>query len=68
MMKFTVLRDHLGDRAYRAGEVREAEAHDVAHLVGMVLRPLENKADVVPENKARAQAAAKPRAKAQRVN
>lgn len=66
MMKFTVLRDHLGDRAYRAGEVREAEAHEVAHLVGVVLQPLQNKAEVVPENKA--QAPAKPRAKAQRVN
>jgi len=32
-MKFDVIRQHLGDRLYWAGEEREAEEHDVRHLV-----------------------------------
>lgn len=66
MQKFTVLRDHLGDRAYRAGDVREAPAHEVAHLVGVVLVPMETKAQAAPENKA--SEPVKARGKAQRVN
>lgn len=66
MQKFTVLRDHLGDRAYRAGDIREAPAHEVSHLVGAVLQPMENKAEAAPENKATP--AAMPRTKPVRGN
>jgi hypothetical protein len=30
---FLVMREHIGDKAYSKGDVREASAHDVAHLV-----------------------------------
>lgn len=33
MPKYKVLRRHQGDRFYEEGEVREARAGDVAHLV-----------------------------------
>lgn len=33
MARFKVLRGHIGDRAYAEGDVREATAIDVAHLV-----------------------------------
>lgn len=32
-MKFEVLREHIGEVAYKPGDVREAAAADVAHLV-----------------------------------
>jgi len=32
-MKFNVIRQHLGDRLYWAGDEREAEEKDVLHLV-----------------------------------
>ena len=53
MQKFTVLRQHLGDRMYLEGEEREAAPADVAHLVraGVLAAP-ENKADATPETKA----------------
>ena len=41
MAKFKVLREHLGDKAYKSGDTREAIASDVAHLVRSgVLEPL----------------------------
>jgi len=33
MLKYTVLRQHLGDRMYLQGDVREAVEAEVAHLV-----------------------------------
>ncbi|MBL3552705.1 hypothetical protein [Rhodovulum sulfidophilum] len=33
MPKFKVLRQHLGERMYREGEMRDAAASEVAHLV-----------------------------------
>lgn len=32
-MKYLVEREHLGDRAYAKGDVREASPSEVAHLV-----------------------------------
>lgn len=32
-MKYIVKREHYGDRAYRAGDEREADPSSVAHLV-----------------------------------
>ena len=34
-MKYTVLREHLGDRDYRPGDEREADPSSVAHLVAL---------------------------------
>lgn len=34
-MKYTVLREHLGDRDYRRGDEREADPSSVAHLVAL---------------------------------
>ncbi|MBL3561067.1 hypothetical protein [Rhodovulum sulfidophilum] len=54
MQKFKVLRQHLGDRMYLQGDVREAVEADVAHLVAAgVLGAPENKAEAPPEAKAR---------------
>lgn len=53
MQKYTVLRQHLGDRDYLPGDTREANPTDVAHLIGTTLEPVENKAVTPPENKAR---------------
>lgn len=55
-MKFTVLREHLGDREYRPGDEREADPSSVAHLVALgVLAPIDVAADPVeapaPETK-----------------
>lgn len=59
MEKFTVNRQHLGDRMYQAGETREAKASDVAHLVenGVLTAAkaepaLKNKAEKPAKNKA----------------
>lgn len=57
MEKFTVVREHFGDRAYARGDVREALASDVAHLVPHVLKPRDSavgkqKAEKAPLNKA----------------
>jgi hypothetical protein len=55
MIKFKVLRRHLGDKAYEEGDEREANAGDVAHLVAAgVLEAPENKAAAPVENKGRA--------------
>lgn len=55
-MKFTVLREHLGDREYRPGDEREADPSSVAHLVALgVLALIDVAADPVeataPETK-----------------
>lgn len=63
MAKFNVIRDHLGDRHYHEGEIREGELAEFKHLIPHVLRPLEgsnekaespllNKAEFAPANKA----------------
>ncbi|RVL53949.1 hypothetical protein [Sinorhizobium meliloti] len=52
-MKFKVLRQHLGDKMYMPGDVREADQHEVAHLVDRgVLAPEGTKADAPKANKA----------------
>lgn len=54
-MKYDVQREHLdGKRLYRAGEVREADASTVTHLVRAgVLAPAQGKkAEEKPQNKA----------------
>ena len=47
MAEFFVLRQHYGDKMYMPGDVREASASDVAHLVknGVL------KSAVAPKNK-----------------
>ncbi|WP_404861858.1 hypothetical protein [Georhizobium sp. MAB10] len=57
-MKFEVLRQHYGDKQYQAGDEREADERDVAHLVksGVLKRKAEpktqNKAEkAAPKNK-----------------
>lgn len=59
LQNFRVLREHDGDRFYKQGEIREAKAGEVAHLVGKVLEPLADepeseaaKAEPAPQNKA----------------
>jgi len=52
MAKFTVNRQHYGDRLYHAGETREAKEADVAHLVPDTLEPVSKKAEPKPRNKA----------------
>lgn len=61
-MSYDVLREHLGDRFYRKGDLREAEKSSVTHLVRAgVLAPAKgkkaaekpaNKAAQKPQNKA----------------
>lgn len=42
-MKYTVLREHLGDRDYQPGDEREADPSSIAHLVALgVLAPVES--------------------------
>ncbi|QCP88103.1 hypothetical protein EYE35_21015 [Cereibacter sphaeroides] len=51
MQKYTVLRQHIGDRPYEVGDEREAAPADVAHLVPHVLEPAsaeDGKADAKP--------------------
>lgn len=48
-MKFTVIRQHLGDKMYMPGDVREAAESDVAHLVRNKVLV---KARPAPKNKA----------------
>lgn len=53
-MKYIVKRQHLGDRLYAAGEIRDADPNDVGHLVAAgVLSEPDEKADVARANKAR---------------
>jgi hypothetical protein len=35
MQVFKVLRDHMGDRDYRRGEIRSADENDVRHLLAL---------------------------------
>lgn len=53
-MKYDVQREHYGDRFYRQGEVREADASSVTHLVraGILTKAAGKKAEKTPENKA----------------
>lgn len=57
--KYTVLRQHTGDKDYLPGDVREADPSIVAHLVDRgvlalkVEKPVENKAVIPPSNKAK---------------
>jgi hypothetical protein len=52
MQKFKVKRPHTGDREYSVGDVREANAADVRHLVPNVLEPMDGeKAEAAPSNK-----------------
>lgn len=47
-MQFEVLREHIGDRFYKTGDIREVDEMSVNHLVrNGVLRPIRN-----PENPA----------------
>lgn len=58
-MKYDVLRQHFGDKAYAAGDIREADANEVAHLVragvlAVKAEPrVENKAEPALRNKAK---------------
>lgn len=58
MSKFTVLRQHFGDKQYWPGDEREAASGDVAHLVksGVLKAKAEpkvaNKAEPKVKNKA----------------
>ena len=58
-MLFIVKRQHFGDRLYLAGEEREADPRDVAHLVekGVLAEKAapapKNKAAATPKNKAK---------------
>lgn len=49
-MKYDVLRQHLGDKAYAKGDVRDAREADVAHLVRLGV--LAEKAEPTVKNKA----------------
>lgn len=54
-MKFKVLRQHYGDKQYFAGDEREANEADVAHLVEVgVLEKAGSKSEDAPLNKAEA--------------
>lgn len=53
-MKYDVLREHFGDRFYRRGEQREAQASSVTHLVraGVLAEAEDRKAAEKPSGKA----------------
>lgn len=51
MTTYKVLRQHIGDKEYQAGETREAEQSSVAHLVAAGVLA-ENKAAPAAKNKA----------------
>ena len=61
MTRYRVARQHFGDRLYSAGDMREAKASDVKHLVdnGVLVEEIlapasahEEKATGAPQNKA----------------
>ena len=53
MEKFKVIRQHLGDKMYMPGDLREAKEGDVKHLIAAgVLAAPESKAEKAPANKA----------------
>lgn len=67
-MKYHVHREHYGDRFYRKGDKREAEASDVAHLVrASILSPADD-AQAKPGAKSKEKTAAKPDNKAAPVS
>ncbi len=39
--EFKVIRDHVGDKPYKVGQVRTVEEYDVTHLIGKSLEPLQ---------------------------
>lgn len=52
MMKYTVMRQHFGDKLYMPGDEREAREADVSHLVSQgVLSAPETKKAAPLENK-----------------
>ncbi|HWJ88518.1 MAG TPA: hypothetical protein VNS12_10640 [Pelagibacterium sp.] len=52
-MKYDVLRQHIGDKRYAKGDVREAEPRDVAHLIKAgILAEQKTKKEPAPKNKA----------------
>lgn len=57
-MQYHVMRQHLGDRLYRRGEIRDARPSEVAHLVDAgvlaekVAPKVKNKAAPAVTNKA----------------
>jgi len=54
-MKFKVLKQHYGDKQYFAGDEREANEAEVAHLVKAgVLQASGGKSEPAPANKAEA--------------
>ncbi|MBK3745925.1 hypothetical protein G3A39_43035, partial [Paraburkholderia aspalathi] len=49
-MKFEVLREHIGDKFYKTGDVREVDQMSVVHLVrNGVLRPIPEEASLSVE-------------------
>ncbi|MGP3699197.1 hypothetical protein [Rhodobacter sp. NSM] len=66
MQKYTVLRQHIGDRPYEPGDMREAAHADVAHLVPHVLEPIEAD-DLEPIKAYDGKADAKPAARGKKV-
>jgi len=65
LTKYRVVRPHEGDRSYAEGDMREAHAADVKHLVPTVLMPVgpddqvvEAKAEPPLKNKAKGAAPA----------
>ena len=62
MNEYEVIREHWGDKQYSVGDIRKANASDVAHLVGRCLKikkaekgaaPVKNKAAPAVKNKAK---------------
>lgn len=52
MPKYTVIRQHLGERLYMPGETRELPQSEAEHLIPRCLAPLAAKAETTPKNKA----------------
>jgi len=50
--RYTVVREHTGDKPYAENDTREAVPDEVAHLVPHVLQPIAEKAERAPLNKA----------------
>lgn len=52
-MKYTVKREHEGDKFYKPGDVRELDEFTAIQLVQLgVLEPIEVKPESAPQNKA----------------
>ena len=39
-MKYKVIREHLGDKQYSVGDIREVDPNRVVHLIGKCLEPV----------------------------